>query len=79
MAISILGAGAWGTAIAISLSSKKNVILWTRNETAFESINLFVCILCIFIYIYIYLYMLCCTCNYDHFRILGSVECENKL
>ena len=52
MAISILGAGAWGTAIAISLSSKKNVILWTRNETAFESINLFVCILCIFIYIY---------------------------
>ncbi|WP_265032997.1 NAD(P)H-dependent glycerol-3-phosphate dehydrogenase [Wolbachia endosymbiont (group A) of Sicus ferrugineus] len=39
MAISILGAGAWGTAIAISLSSKKDVILWTRNETTFESIN----------------------------------------
>lgn len=54
MAISILGAGAWGTAIAISLSSKKNVILWTRNETAFESINLFVCILCIYIYIFIH-------------------------
>ncbi|WP_341820682.1 NAD(P)H-dependent glycerol-3-phosphate dehydrogenase [Wolbachia endosymbiont (group A) of Myopa testacea] len=39
MAISILGAGAWGTAIAISLGSKKDVILWTRNETTFESIN----------------------------------------
>lgn len=39
MAISILGAGAWGTAIAISLSSKKNVILWTRNEATFESIK----------------------------------------
>lgn len=39
MAISILGAGAWGTAIAISLGSKKDVILWTHNETTFESIN----------------------------------------
>lgn len=39
MAISNLGAGAWGTAIAISLGSKKDVILWTRNETTFESIN----------------------------------------
>ncbi|NSM56552.1 NAD(P)H-dependent glycerol-3-phosphate dehydrogenase [Wolbachia endosymbiont of Atemnus politus] len=39
MTISILGAGAWGTAIAISLGSKKDVILWTRNETTFESIN----------------------------------------
>ncbi|MGL9717899.1 MAG: NAD(P)H-dependent glycerol-3-phosphate dehydrogenase [Wolbachia sp.] len=39
MTISILGAGAWGTAIAISLGNKKDVILWTRNETTFESIN----------------------------------------
>ncbi|AWW50872.1 NAD(P)H-dependent glycerol-3-phosphate dehydrogenase [Wolbachia endosymbiont of Folsomia candida] len=39
MAISILGAGAWGTAIAISLSDKKNVILWTRSSTTFESIS----------------------------------------
>jgi glycerol-3-phosphate dehydrogenase (NAD(P)+) len=37
--ISILGAGAWGTAIAISLSDKQDVILWTRNNTTFESIN----------------------------------------
>jgi len=37
--ISILGAGAWGTAIAISLSDKQDVILWTRNKTTFESIN----------------------------------------
>lgn len=39
MVISVLGAGAWGTAIAISLSSKKNVILWTRNKAIFESIK----------------------------------------
>ncbi|MGL9733178.1 MAG: NAD(P)H-dependent glycerol-3-phosphate dehydrogenase [Wolbachia sp.] len=39
MIISILGAGAWGTAIAISLSDKQDVILWTRNKTTFESIN----------------------------------------
>ncbi|MDD9332000.1 MAG: NAD(P)H-dependent glycerol-3-phosphate dehydrogenase [Wolbachia sp.] len=39
MAISILGAGAWGTAIAISLSSRQDVILWTRNEATFKSIS----------------------------------------
>ncbi|WP_395463127.1 NAD(P)H-dependent glycerol-3-phosphate dehydrogenase [Wolbachia endosymbiont of Cantharis cryptica] len=39
MKISILGAGAWGTAIAISLSDKQDVILWTRNETTFQSIS----------------------------------------
>lgn len=39
MTISILGAGAWGTAIAISLSDKQDVILWTRNKTTFELIN----------------------------------------
>ncbi|WFW29474.1 MAG: NAD(P)H-dependent glycerol-3-phosphate dehydrogenase [Wolbachia endosymbiont of Menacanthus eurysternus] len=39
MNISILGAGAWGTAIAISLSNKQNIVLWTRNKTTFESIN----------------------------------------
>jgi glycerol-3-phosphate dehydrogenase (NAD(P)+) len=37
--ISILGAGTWGTAIAISLSGKQDIILWTRNETTFESIS----------------------------------------
>ncbi|NSX83681.1 hypothetical protein GOM44_05310 [Wolbachia endosymbiont of Atemnus politus] len=36
MTISILGAGAWGTAIAISLSSEKYLVLWTRNEATFE-------------------------------------------
>ncbi|MDM8335492.1 NAD(P)H-dependent glycerol-3-phosphate dehydrogenase [Wolbachia pipientis] len=39
MTISILGAGAWGTAIATSLSDKQDVILWTRNKDTFESIN----------------------------------------
>ncbi|WCR53061.1 MAG: Glycerol-3-phosphate dehydrogenase [NAD(P)+] [Wolbachia endosymbiont of Ctenocephalides orientis wCori] len=40
MTTSILGAGAWGTAIAISLSdNEKDVILWTRNEAILKSIN----------------------------------------
>ncbi|QKX02046.1 NAD(P)H-dependent glycerol-3-phosphate dehydrogenase [Wolbachia endosymbiont of Dirofilaria (Dirofilaria) immitis] len=39
MTISILGAGAWGTAIAISLSDKQNVVLWARSRTTFELIN----------------------------------------
>ncbi len=39
MIISVLGAGAWGTALAISLSKKHNVILWTHNKVTFESIT----------------------------------------
>lgn len=39
MTISILGAGAWGTAIAIALSSKKNIILWMRNNSTLEYIK----------------------------------------
>lgn len=31
MNIAILGAGAWGTALAISLSARHHVILWARN------------------------------------------------
>jgi glycerol-3-phosphate dehydrogenase (NAD(P)+) len=31
MNIAILGAGAWGTALAISMSGKHNVMLWARN------------------------------------------------
>jgi len=31
MNIAILGAGAWGTALAISLSSKHSITLWTHN------------------------------------------------
>lgn len=33
MNISVLGAGAWGTAMAISLSTHHRVTLWGRNET----------------------------------------------
>lgn len=36
MNITILGAGAWGTALAISLSSHQNVLLWGRNTEALE-------------------------------------------
>ncbi|OEY86976.1 glycerol-3-phosphate dehydrogenase [Wolbachia pipientis] len=39
MVISILGAGAWGTALAISLSNKHNVVLWTHNKVTFDSIK----------------------------------------
>ncbi|MGV3743339.1 MAG: NAD(P)H-dependent glycerol-3-phosphate dehydrogenase [Burkholderiaceae bacterium] len=34
MNISILGAGAWGTALAINLSSRHHVLLWGRNADA---------------------------------------------
>ena len=32
--IAILGAGAWGTALAISLADRHDVVLWGRNEAA---------------------------------------------
>lgn len=32
MNITILGAGAWGTALAIALAQRHNVLLWGRNE-----------------------------------------------
>jgi glycerol-3-phosphate dehydrogenase (NAD(P)+) len=34
MKITILGAGAWGSALAIALSDRHNVVLWGRNESA---------------------------------------------
>ena len=34
MNITILGAGAWGTALAISLADRHRVFLWGRNDTA---------------------------------------------
>ncbi|MBB3214734.1 glycerol-3-phosphate dehydrogenase (NAD(P)+) [Herbaspirillum sp. Sphag1AN] len=36
MNISILGAGAWGTALAINLAQRHNVVLWGRNREAME-------------------------------------------
>lgn len=36
MNITILGAGAWGTALAISLASRHQVVLWGRNADAME-------------------------------------------
>ncbi len=37
MNISVLGAGAWGTALAISLASKNKVVLWGRNAEAMQT------------------------------------------
>jgi glycerol-3-phosphate dehydrogenase (NAD(P)+) len=34
MKITILGAGAWGTALALSLAKRHEVVLWGRNEIA---------------------------------------------
>ncbi|WP_108509156.1 NAD(P)H-dependent glycerol-3-phosphate dehydrogenase [Polynucleobacter acidiphobus] len=39
MNISVLGAGAWGTAIAISAASHHSVCLWARNPNAAEAIR----------------------------------------
>lgn len=37
--ISILGAGSWGTSLAISLGSNTNIKLWTRNQDIVKSIK----------------------------------------
>lgn len=44
MKIAVLGAGAWGTALAVSLAARHEVCLWTRNpaqcaEMALERVN----------------------------------------
>ena len=39
MKITILGAGAWGTALAISLSARHRVTLWTRDATQIETMR----------------------------------------
>jgi len=39
MKISILGAGAWGTALAISLAARNEVLLWGRNAAAMQDID----------------------------------------
>ncbi|MET3108219.1 glycerol-3-phosphate dehydrogenase (NAD(P)+) [Oxalobacteraceae bacterium GrIS 2.11] len=40
MNITILGAGAWGTALALSLTGRHQVVLWGRNQTLIRDINL---------------------------------------
>ncbi len=37
MRVTILGAGAWGTALAIALASRHDVLLWGRNREAMEA------------------------------------------
>lgn len=39
MNITILGAGAWGTALALSLAARHQVLLWGRNEQRIGDIN----------------------------------------
>ncbi|MBI5919578.1 MAG: NAD(P)-dependent glycerol-3-phosphate dehydrogenase [Nitrosomonadales bacterium] len=39
MKISVLGAGAWGTAMAISLSSRHDITLWARNAGQIEQMT----------------------------------------
>jgi glycerol-3-phosphate dehydrogenase (NAD(P)+) len=38
MNISILGAGAWGTALAVSLAERHSVMLWTRDAKALQAL-----------------------------------------
>lgn len=39
MNITILGAGAWGTALALSLAPRHQVVLWGRNAQVMQAIN----------------------------------------
>ena len=36
--ITVLGAGAWGTAVAIALAARHDVLLWGRNESAMQDL-----------------------------------------
>ena len=38
--IGVLGAGAWGTTIALLLSKKNNVLLWANEKKVVQEINL---------------------------------------
>ncbi|MCA3027744.1 MAG: glycerol-3-phosphate dehydrogenase, partial [Rhodocyclaceae bacterium] len=38
MRIAVLGAGAWGTALAIALARKHNVNLWGRDAAQMQAI-----------------------------------------
>lgn len=40
MKITILGAGAWGTALALSLADRHQVVLWGRNRSAMSDVAL---------------------------------------
>lgn len=40
MQISILGAGAWGSALAVAFSKVANIILWSKDEKQVEQINI---------------------------------------
>lgn len=40
MKITVLGAGAWGTALAISLAQRNDVMLWGRNQDALAAMQL---------------------------------------
>lgn len=35
--ITVLGAGAWGTAVAIALAARNDVLLWGRNADAMRA------------------------------------------
>ena len=39
MNISVLGAGAWGTAVALALTAKNQVLLWGRNSLAMAALQ----------------------------------------
>lgn len=39
MNISVLGAGAWGTAVAIALAAKNQVVMWGRNPRAMQEME----------------------------------------
>ncbi len=37
--VAILGAGAWGTAVALSLSKRNDVLIWGRDQAAMEAMD----------------------------------------
>ena len=37
--VTVLGAGAWGTAVAIALAQRHDVLLWGRNSAALQAMG----------------------------------------
>ena len=38
--ITVLGAGAWGTAVALALTERNNVLIWGRDRTAMQAMHM---------------------------------------
>ena len=49
------------------------IIIWRKNEVAYEVIIFWVCKnVCVYIYIYIYIIVYNFSCNYDYYDVIAN-------